>query len=638
MCGIIGIYGSQPITPSDREDVERGAEWMHLRGPDGRGHAEDSGVYFGHRRLAILDPELGQQPWVDSDTKAILVFNGEIYNFDELRQQLASSGFVFKTRCDTELLMCAYLKWGTDCLERLNGMFAFALYDPRKQSLWLARDRLGVKPLYYHFNHEQLRFASSLKAMFAFPAVERRLDMATAWHYLRTVRTSLGERTLIDSVKCLEPGQELWWSHQESRQITLNNYWSLNKIGRSKDTQIKSFEEACKESHQRVEEAVQRQMISDVPLGGFLSGGIDSSILSNVASKFSDRPIGTFSVGYDLKDYNEWDSIRENAAFNNLENHEILLNGNDYERDWEWLIAEKGMPLSTPNEVPIYRLSKSFGSRYKVALSGEGADEIFGGYIIPTFCAHDWDRMQQTGNCVKSAVIQQAYGTNQLGTRQEHFFRVNSWMRSKRLQEICHADFAPDPADDPVDNYYAGLFAELEDCSTMDAFLRVHARVNLEGLLSRLDTSTMAASVEGRVPYTDHTLIEWLFNQPDHYKMQIRKGLSDAEMRRMSVYDYDKTRNIDSKRLLRHAFSKQVPKRILNQPKVSFPVPFMNFFQNQWQTTYHSMLNSKHGPADFLTESTKSDLRKAKTVDALMAWPLVNLHLWQKKFNISFPS
>jgi asparagine synthase (glutamine-hydrolysing) len=636
MCGIIGICGVEPVSRKDRKEVEQGAEWMRLRGPDDSGFIEKGGICFGHRRLAILDPESGQQPWVDPETGAVLVFNGELFNFWELREQLVSCGIILRTQCDTELLMQAYRLWGRGCLEKLNGMFAFALYDPRKKECWLVRDRLGVKPLYYSFKDGRLRFASSMKGLFAFGNIERKLDLAAVSHYLRTVRTSLGRRTLIKGVCSLQPGEELLWEVGTSSEPECRTYWALPPGGSEGDPTTPSFEDACKETFSRVEAAVKRQMISDVPLGGFLSGGLDSSILSYLASKLKGSQFGTFSVGYDADGFNEWASIRENVRHNQLLNEEIHLEASDYRNDWQWLISEKGLPLSTPNEVPIYRLAKAFGTRYKVALSGEGADEVFGGYIIPTFCAFDWDRMCDGKGEVEPVCFQNSYGVADPGSRQEHFFRVNSWLSAGRLEQLFDPAVMLDRGQDPVEAHYRKLFAKNAGESTFSAYLRVHAGVNLEGLLSRLDTSTMAASVEGRVPFADHSLVEWLFKLPDAYKMKLQAGIDAAAVRARSVYDFDRENMVQSKRLLRGAFSACVPEQILQQRKVSFPVPFGAMFQEEWRDLYQSMLLQQEGPAGLLRKGVPNALAGATPVDPMLAWPMVNLFLWQQEFSVDF--
>lgn len=638
MCGIIGICGSRLISLKDSQEVERGAEWMQRRGPDGSGFFQSEGVCFGHRRLAILDPESGQQPWVDRSTGVTLVFNGELYNYKALRHELSGAGVHFETCCDTELLMQAYLRWGRACLGRLDGMFAFAFYDPRAHACWLVRDRLGVKPLYYHFGSGQLRFASSMKALFAFSDIKRKIDYATVSHYMRTIRTNLGARTLVDGVNLIEPGTDLYWNWEQGGVPELSTYWKLPSSQSSLTAADISFEEASEETRRLLDAAVQRQMLSDVPVGGFLSGGVDSSILSHLASQKAGSRLGTFSVGYDQEGFNEWESIRENAHYHGVQNEEVRLSRAAYLSDWSWLVGEKGLPLSTPNEVPIYRLADSFSSQYKVALSGEGADEVFGGYLLPTFTAFDWDRMSRGSGEMDETCFKAAYGADVCGSRQEHFFRMNSWVPKARLKSLLNAGVCQFGSEDPVDLYYQKMFTNYADDSTLSAYLKVHARVNLEGLLSRLDSSTMAASVEGRVPFTDHTLVEWLFRLPDAYKMKLQSGLRVEDVRQKSVYDLEREGLIQSKRLLRDAFTGCVPERILKQRKVSFPVPFFDMFETEWRGLYDSMLRSDAGPAQLLCSDVRDMLLNELPVDAMLGWPLVNLFLWQQEFSIEFSS
>jgi asparagine synthase (glutamine-hydrolysing) len=638
VCGIIGICRAEPVSEKERHEVEQGADWMRLRGPDGSGFIARDGIYFGHRRLAILDLEGGKQPWVDRESGNVLVFNGELFNFRELRSKLLAKGAVLRTNSDTELLMAAYLIWGRGCLEHFNGMFAFALYDPSDRNCWLVRDRLGVKPLYYHFDKKSLRFASSMKGIFAFSGIERRIDIAAAAHYFRTIRTTLGRRTLVDGVYSLGAGETLLWRADDMFEPKPLSYWNLFELSLSEKVRQPTFAEACAETRERVQAAVELQMISDVPLGGFLSGGLDSSILACEASSVLGGQLGTFSVGYEQEGYQEWDAIRESVNYHQLVNEEIHLQPDDYPGDWRWLIAEKGQPLSTPNEVSIYRLARAFERRYKVALSGEGADEVFGGYIIPTFCAFDWDRFVLGAGLMEPNCFKKTYGTEQPGTRQEHFFRINSWISRERMALIFDSAFLPEQLNDPVDDHYRELFARTTSDSTFGAYMKIHACVNLEGLLARLDTSTMAASVEGRVPFTDHHLVEWLFSLPDSYKMLLRPGYNPEVIKHQSVYEIDCEGLVESKRLLRGAYSKNIPDVILRRRKVSFPVPLTELFRGPCYELYLAAMDVAGEPARLLRPDLRRGLWSKQVIDPMLAWPMVNLFLWQKEFGISFSS
>ncbi|MCB1121049.1 MAG: asparagine synthase (glutamine-hydrolyzing) [Verrucomicrobiae bacterium] len=631
MCGIIGIFGKESLEQSDYQAVRSGMDAMALRGPDAAGVHDGAGFCFGHRRLSILDPGSGKQPWVDSASGVVLTYNGEIYNFREIKERLRSRGHSFVSSCDTEVLAKAYVEWGKECLQYLNGIFAFGVYDPRDDALWLVRDRLGVKPLYYHCSSGRLRFGSTLKALFAFPEVDRVLDPAAVWHYLRTIRTSFGKRTLLRNIYSLRPGEELWW--KRSSAPATRTYWQLPAIAETDKSAI-SFEAAVEETRAKVDAAVGAQLISDVPLGGFLSGGLDSSVLTSAALAGGASRFGTYSVGYKEKGFNEWEYIREAAEYYEVPNHEIHLEAGNYLADWEWLSGEKGLPLSTPNEVPIWHLAKSFRSRFCVALSGEGADEVFGGYVGPTFCSIDYDRSQGRLGPVSQAALYRLYGTDKFLSRLDHYFRINSWMSVERLQEILNEDWYPDEREESVSAYYGELFQAAESCTTLDAYMRVHLSVNLEGLLNRLDTSTMAASVEGRVPFTDHRLVEWINQLPDAYKMSLLANNRWAELQEKNSFELIQDQRVESKRLLRSAFQNRVCSSILAREKMSFPVPFSQWFSTFLLEPFRDWMNDAPIIRSLLSDESRLALANSDAPDPMVAWPLMNLAIWQRQFHI----
>lgn len=633
MCGIVGVLGKDSIRQQDVQSVEDAVRSLALRGPDGEGIHAGSGFCFGHRRLAILDPEAGKQPWVDDASGVVLTYNGELYNFRELRDRLQSKGHRFVTTCDTEVLVKAYLEWGRDCLQFFNGIYAFALFDPREDALWLVRDRLGVKPLYYHFDGKQLRFASTLKALFEFPEIERVVDSAALMHYLRTIRTTLGNKTLVRNVLSLNPGEELWW--KRSGQWATRSYWQLQMIPESEKTGH-TFASAVEETRSRVDDAVKEQLISDVPLGGFLSGGIDSSILTSAALSGGSKQFGTYSVGYSQDGYNEWEFVRQAADYYDVPNKEIQLEGDDYLSDWEWMIGEKGLPLSTPNEVPIWHLAKSFRSRFCVALTGEGADEVFGGYVGPTFCAVDYDRSRGRGGSIDETALHRFYGKSRFESRLAHFFQVNSWLPEEKLNGLLKPQWMSQEKGGPVELFYRDLFNKSDHCSTFDAYLRVHLQVNLEGLLSRLDTSTMAASVEGRVPFTDHRLVEWVYSLPDRFKMDLRPELDWEAVRQKNSFEMNQDRDVESKRLLRSAFKDRVSPSIANRAKMSFPVPFTDWFSTLLAEPFRQYVNESVAIESLVSKQVQSSLLNNRSPDPMLAWPLMNLGIWQKQFGVRF--
>ena len=389
MCGIAGFFNWKPEAPVPSGALRRAARSMALRGPDAEGFYEQNGVGFAHRRLTVIDLSGGWQPMMDRASGVCLTYNGEIYNYKALRAELTAQGQVFDTESDTEVLLRAYLRWGRACLDKLVGIFAFGLYDPQEEQLFLARDRMGAKPLYYSQTNAGIAFASSVAALRSFDGVGSETDSDALLHYFSSIRTTMGSRTLLRDVQTLEPGMALVAARYKS-SIECFRYWEFPVVPMAGKESPPPLEEAVEQVAELVRNSISEQLVSDVPLGGFLSGGIDSSVIASVASK--QTKFGAYNVGYGEHGCNEWPFVRMAAQHAGIECQEIHLDSSGFIETWKFLMQEKGLPLSTPNEVPIHHLAKALRQDYTVALSGEGADEVFGGYVAPYFSAYDYDR------------------------------------------------------------------------------------------------------------------------------------------------------------------------------------------------------------------------------------------------------
>ena len=631
MCGIVGTFNidSDPHVPEGA--VAAAVERMQLRGPDGRGVHVAGGVALGHRRLSIIDLEGGVQPFVDEATGVAITFNGEIYNFRELRKTLEDHGHRFRTRSDTEVLLRAYLEWGTSALSELVGMFAFGVYDPRDGSLLLARDRLGVKPLFYSLAGERVSFASSIAALRMLPNIGNKLDLGAASHYLTTVRTTLGRRTLLEDVRTLLPG-ELLLARRSDSSVRVRRYWDIPIVAPA-DKDAMPFDSACDRVRRLVDASIDDRLVSDVPLGGFLSGGVDSAVIASVAAAGTAGAYSAYSVGFERDGYSEWPFVRATAGHLGIECAEIELDERGYGSAWRWLVAEKGAPLSTPNEVAILHLARALRERYTVALSGEGADEVFGGYTIPYFSAYDLDRSWNGRTPDLSDALQRLYGRDRFSSRLDHFFSLNSWTPLP-LKAVL---FRPDAwdaihGDREMLMHYQGMLDRLEACSTFDAYLHLHARVNLEGLLSRVDSSTMAASVEARVPFTDHRLVELLFRLPDAHKIDWRSDAARARGANLNVVEIDGEDLLASKRLLRKAYRSDLPVEVAERRKMSFPTPFIEAFSGELSDFVGDVVRgSRLGEALFQTSTLEALLGSNGNAPQLPVWPVANLCLWAEE-------
>ncbi|MBN2162802.1 MAG: asparagine synthase (glutamine-hydrolyzing) [Pontiellaceae bacterium] len=632
MCGIAGIFNWDVAAPIPFGELRRAADQMSLRGPDAEGFHKMPGVAFAHRRLTVIDLEGGWQPMVDRRTRVALVYNGEIYNFKSIRRELSNLGHAFGSKSDTEVLLRAYLQWGAACVDRLVGIFAFGIYDPRDERLLLVRDRMGAKPLYYAQTERGIVFASSVAALLHFDGVGLDVDPSALVHYFSSIRTTIGRHTLLESVKTLEPGTGLM-ARRDGCRSDIFRYWEFPVVPES-EKQTVDFDEATEYVREMVCRSVDEQMVSDVPLGGFLSGGVDSTIIASVASGLG--KFGAYNVGYGEHDCNEWPYVRMAADAFGISCREIRLEADGFVDTWKFIMQQKGLPLSTPNEVPIYHLAHALRQDYTVALSGEGADEVFGGYVSPYFSAFDFDRARRrppAGQGDYTAIdraMLRLYGQTHLRSHVEQHFLLNSWVSPPTINALLVPFVAAGL--DGVFDYYHRLFDQFTGCSTLDKHMHLHARINLEGLLNRVDSSTMAASVEARVPFTDHRIAEFLYTLPDAYRMSLRDAASQAQASVMNAVEMDQRNLIESKRLLRAAFEADIPAEILHRRKVSFPVPFREWLGGSLHGFAVETLRGSELVGQVIREEALREMVAGADNPAcgMVLWPLVNLALWEQ--------
>jgi asparagine synthase (glutamine-hydrolysing) len=477
--------------------------------------------------------------------------------------------------------------------------------------------------------------------MLSLPQVPHRLDLPAVSHYLTSVRTSLGRRSLIRDVSALQPGETL--SLAPGREAVLRTYWRIPVVAAG-DKPDPGLGAAAEQACSLLREAVTAQMVSDVPLGGFLSGGLDSCAITHFAHARTAEAYRTYNVGYEGEGYNEWPFARESAAFYGVPCDIECLSADGYPGVWQRLIREKGLPLSTPNEVPIVHLAEALRQTCTVALSGEGSDEIFGGYPIPHFSARDFELSRRSPPGPDSVLspfernLEQVYGRCFFHCLADHYFAGNSWipMARKRLL-LTDSAWETLEEDDALFCWYEDLFDELAPCTAFDAYMHVHARVNLEGLLSRVDSSTMSASVEARVPFTDHRLVEFLFSLPDSHKIDWLDAGAREQGLSLPAVELDRRGLLETKRLLRRGLQGAVPDSILRRPKMSFPVPFPAWFADSWRPLATAAVEASSLPGSLFDAGAVQALLSGSDLplNALALWPVVNLCLWQTEWNLS---
>ena len=641
MCGITGIYAFDEKHEVPKALIEDMTNTMIHRGPDEFGFYVNENLALGHRRLSIIDLKAGRQPMSDKNGYIWIVFNGEIYNFIELRKDLEGKGYTFKTKSDTEVIIYTYEEYGLDCLKKFNGMFAFAIYDKRKKRLFLARDRLGIKPLYYTITDKEIIFASEIKAILKHPNVKKKVNLYGISSYL-SYRYVLGKETLFDGIYTLQPGHFLLC---EDGKIKEKLYWELPVIPQKED---KGEEYYVRKLRELLAKSVKMRMISDVPLGAYLSGGLDSSIIVALMSDIKNEPIKTFSIGFEEEGFNEFEYARLMAERCKTNHKEILLNADEYIELLPKLIRYKDAPLSVANEVPLYEMSKELKKDITVVLSGEGADELFGGYGRIFRSPFDYERLKLIeknpdllDETVKSILVnslRDKYGDLDFKDELTHFLSTYNWMTLAKKKEIFTDKVNSIIGDDDhILSVFKGYFDKIKKLDHYDKYLWIFEKLHLVGLLMRVDMTTMAASVEARVPFVDHELVEFAFSLPFKYKIRWKSLLHQAMA---TVYNSDKiSENFDTtKYLLREAFKGKVPEEVLYRKKMGFSVPVHQWFGEKFNDYAKQILLDERVKERgiFNTKKIEEWLSNSDNFKShqfgLKIWMLINLELRFRKY------
>ncbi len=636
MCGILGLVAPVgQILPERDADLLAMRDAMSDRGPDDAGFVRRENIAFAHRRLAIRDLEAGRQPWISTNEKSILVYNGELYQAQLLRRELERLGHSFRTNCDTEILMAAYEEWGTGCLSRLRGMFAFGIYDFPRRRLFLARDRFGIKPLFVTMVGKVLVFASSVAALLRHPGLSKRPNWSAVSHYLTTFRISLGHETLFEGIWQLDPGECLIW---QDGTLEIRRYWDYPN-----ERDDLTFAETVERLKLGLQIAVESRLVSDVPVGMFLSGGVDSNTIACFLrdAAGSRNLLGGCGGGErspakkTTEPLDDFTAAQRCAAHVRFDYQETRLSAGDYLGTWREMLDRQSLPLATPTDVILYRLAQDLKQHVGVVLGGEGADELLCGYEIAHWSGYDFDASEQlrTGTNqppsqrrLIQASLNRQYGRARFASLVDHYFALNSLIplaaKSALFQpEIVRAI----DGDAAIVRHYAGLLAERPEESTAERYRRLLHRVNLESLLSRLDSATMLAGLEARVPFTDHVLVERLFRVPIGRKIDVAPCetvpyLASAELSNRG--------SLRSKRPLRQIASEMMPRALAHRPKASFPTPVAEWIAGPWQNTIREKLRySPFGGAVFQPQAL-CELAENLPQTGMWAWPILNLLEW----------
>ena len=553
MCGIVGLLHHDAARPCDPETVAAMRDLVSYRGPDDAGALIDGPVGLGHRRLSIIDIGGGHQPMSDSRGVYWIVYNGEVYNFRELRQELAAQGYPFRTQSDTEVILALYADRGERCVEALNGMFAFAIWDAERRSLFLARDRMGVKPLYYADSPQAFIFASEIKSLLASGKVAARCREEAICEYL-LFRQVAGTSTLFEGIRSLAPGCTMTVSGGTTR---VRRYWSPRPTG---ERMRLSFDEARETFSALLEDSVRRRLISDVPVGTFCSGGVDSSLVTAVAAKLKGDPINTFSVGFEESDYDESRYARLVSERYRTRHHELRVGNEAFSELFPRMVWHNDEPLDFANSVHIFALSELARRHVTVVLTGEGSDELFAGY--PRYRIPDLARTYRHVPASLRRALAAVAGDHRLE-------KLNRYAAASPDDILL---FNPSYVRPEMVAAASPRFATLQsahryECLAATAALDLDrvGRVSLldqetflVSILHRQDKMSMAASIESRVPFMDFRIVEWANRLPTHCK--IRGGSGKA--------------------LVKAVARPLLPPEVVERRKSGFGVPLARWFRS----------------------------------------------------------
>lgn len=619
MCGITGLFlrNEQPAEPSR---LQKMTDSLAHRGPDDRGLWIQGPIGLGHRRLSILDlSAAGHQPMASHDGNAMLVFNGEIYNFRELRRELEQAGVEFRSHCDTEVIVEGYRHWGEDILPRLNGMFALAIVDRQHNRLLLARDRFGVKPLYYGCNEHGLIFGSEIKALLASGLIQKSIDHNALAEYLH-YGSALGTRSFFDGIHQLEPGQTVRFDGQHGKK---EHFCQLIPERESTD----DFETASRTVLGLLEDAVQRQMVADVPVGIFLSGGIDSSAIAMLASRHAKQPLHTWSADFAFaKNRSELDLARLVAGKAGTIHHELHVVPDDLTGTLESLIQAHDQPFADAANIPLYLMCRELGNRTKVILQGDGGDELFAGYPRYNRLARRW-RMRLLASVLlpfersinKSSKLYRLLRSLHALTATPEDLRMALLMSQEPYASDPAEVLSPDlrqqmTACDPFTRYRE-MYARFRDHDAVQAMLYTDVSLLLPDIyFQKVDRPSMAHSVEVRVPMMDNLLADYALSLPSSIKLK---------------------RNI-KKAVLKKALHGLVPDKVLYGRKRGFTVPVSRWLRGPLAAYLREILldpsTQRSGLFDTVVLGQRIDQHLDETADyGKSLYKFLNLALWHKQ-------
>jgi asparagine synthase (glutamine-hydrolysing) len=609
MCGITGVLYKDPARPCEAGVVEAMRDVADYRGPDDAGLYLDGPVGLGHRRLSIIDIGGGHQPMADPRQAYWIVYNGEVYNFASVRQELIAKGYTFNSHCDTEVILQLYADRGEACVHALNGMFAFAIWDVAKRTLFLARDRMGVKPLYYVDTPQAFLFASEVKSLFASGMVGARLREDAVGEYL-LFRQAAGPVGLFRDVESLPPGCTMTVKDGQAR---IARYWSPRPP--TGERLSLSYDEAREQLQALLEESVKLRLVSDVPVGTFCSGGVDSSLVTAIAARLKGDPVNTFSVGFDEVDYDESEyALLASRRYQTI-HHQLKVHATEFSDLFPKMVWHNDEPLDFANSVQIFALSRLAKEHVTVVLTGEGSDELFAGY--PRYRIPDLATMYRyVPGLLRRAAA--AVGDHRLGklaryadvSPNEAILYNSSYLRPDVVQTMLAG---------PLQNGFSYRLDTLRagEALGLDNVARVSLldqETFLVSILNRQDKMSMAASIESRVPFMDYRIVEFANRLPSEYK--VRRGSGKA--------------------IVKDVARAYLPTEIVDRRKSGFGVPLARWFRASDGLGARLAALPENRYADLFDRAalrrTIDEHRSGARDHAELLWTALNLVTWRETF------
>lgn len=622
MCGIAGIIAFEESGKNQFNHLESAVKTLSKRGPDSSGTFIHGNIALGHTRLAIIDPsEAGNQPFSDESGRYTIVYNGEFYNFREERELLKNNGYRFDSDCDTEVLLKGYIHYGEKILDRINGCFSFAIYDKQTGEIFAARDRFGINPLVYYRDDEKLIFASELKAILAF-GIKKEINAEALYTYLQ-LNYIPGEQSILNNVFKLLPGH---YFKTGKDGIVINKYYSI-PVNLIQDIDYKKAQDQLKN---KLRAAVQRRLVADVPIGAFLSGGIDSSIIAGLASQES-KNLNTFSIGYADEPFFDETRYAESVARKFGTNHTVFsIKNKDLFEILFTVLDYFDEPFADSSALAVYILSHLTRKTATVALSGDGADEMFAGYNkhMAHYKAHEstlankliknssflYQRAPKSRNSALGNKMRQMkrFGDGLKLSEENRYWHWCSLTSEKEAEQLLKLSFDIQK----YKNQKKSFITAHDGTEILNSVLYRDMHLVLPfDMLTKVDMMSMANSLEVRTPFLDHEVVDFAFSLPSAYKID----------------------NFQKKKILQDAFRDFLPAELYNRPKQGFEVPLLKWFRNELNSYIENELNEK-----FIEEQgifnplavtrLKNKLRSANPEDsAARIWGLIVFQHWYKK-------